>query len=94
MGSPSFISDLDHDEAWIYYSQELKHFLFFKPKTISREILVVRFDEKNLVKNLQKISLSDEERHLSFSMKHTAVEGHQVGLIKSFFSNVGQVKPQ
>jgi outer membrane protein assembly factor BamE (lipoprotein component of BamABCDE complex) len=94
MGSPSFVSDLDYDEAWIYYSQELKHFLFFKPKTVSREILVVRFDEKNLVKNLQKISLSDEERNLSFSTKQTTVEGHQVGLIKSFFSNVGQIKPQ
>lgn len=94
LGSPSLTSDLDGNEIWIYYSQEVKKILFFKPKIIDRTIVAIEFDNKEqLVRNIKKLDLNDESK-LSFSSKHTAVESQKTGFFKGIFSNIGQVKPQ
>jgi outer membrane protein assembly factor BamE (lipoprotein component of BamABCDE complex) len=93
MGSPTLISDLDQDEAWIYFSEDLKGFLFFKPKIVERNILVIRF-ESDTIKELKKLSLNDEAKNLQFTADYTAVDSHKVGFFKSIFSNVGQIKAQ
>ncbi len=94
MGSPTLISDLNSDEAWIYYAEDVKNFLFFKPKIISRTVLVVRFGTDDLVRELNKIDLGNEEARLDFASNYTAVEDHKSGIFKSIFSNVGQIKAQ
>jgi outer membrane protein assembly factor BamE (lipoprotein component of BamABCDE complex) len=94
MGSPTFISDLDDDEAWVYYSEDVKRLLFFLPKIMEREILVVRFNNDQTVKELKRISLNHESKDLSFVTDHTKVESHKTGFFKSIFGNIGQVKPQ
>jgi len=94
MGSPTLISDLDSDEAWIYYAEDLKRLLFFKPDVISRDVLVVRFNEAGTIRELSRIDLNDEEKKLQFAANFTNVESRKIGLLKSLFSNVGQVKSQ
>lgn len=94
MGSPTLVSDLDDNEAWIYYAEEVKLFLFFLPEVTSRNILVLRFDEANNLKELKNVDLASEVKNLNFASNYTAVDGHKVGLLKSFFSNVGALKPQ
>lgn len=93
MGSPSIVSDIE-DEVWIYYSEDVSNFLFFKPTVKNREILAIRFNEKDLIENIKKLSLNDEDKKVDFTYKHTPVIGHKTGFFKSLFSNVGQVKPQ
>lgn len=93
MGSPTLISDLDSDETWIYFSEDLTGRLFFKPKTIERNILVIRFRD-DTIRELQRFGLNNEETKLQFITQYTAVESHQTGFFKSIFSNVGQIKPQ
>ena len=94
MGSPTLISDLDSDEAWIYYAEDLKRLLFFKPDVISRDVLVVRFNEAGTIRELSRIDLNDEEKQLQFAANFTNVESRKIGFLKSLFSNVGQVKSQ
>ncbi len=94
MGSPTLVSDLDDDEAWIYYSEDVKKVLFFKPDVIVRNLVVVRFDNKNIIKKLQSFNLADGDHKLVFVSNYTAVEGHKAGFFKDIFSNVGQIKPQ
>jgi outer membrane protein assembly factor BamE (lipoprotein component of BamABCDE complex) len=94
MGSPTLISDLDSDEAWIYYSEDLKRLLFFKPDIISRDVLVVRFNETGTIRELNRIDLNDEEKQLQFAANFTNVESRKIGFLKSLFSNVGQIKSQ
>jgi outer membrane protein assembly factor BamE (lipoprotein component of BamABCDE complex) len=94
MGSPTTISNFDQDSAWIYYSEDVNRFLFFNPKITARNILVVKFNAKETVKELKKISLQNEEKNLEFVSDYTAVDSHKVGFFKSIFSNVGQIKPQ
>lgn len=94
MGSPTLISDLSGDESWIYYAENIKYFLFFFPEVKERNILVVRFDDNNIIKELLSLNLDDEDKKITFSSRHTAVDSHNVGFFKSIISNVGQVKPQ
>lgn len=94
MGSPSLISDLDNEEAWIYYSENTEGFLFFRPKVTERNVLVLRFDESETLKELQKLSFENEEKKLQFVSNHTKVETRKIGFFKAIFSNVGQVKTQ
>jgi outer membrane protein assembly factor BamE (lipoprotein component of BamABCDE complex) len=94
MGSPTLISDLDSDEAWIYYAENLKRLLFFKPDIISRDVLVIKFNEIGTIRELNRIDLNDEEKQLQFAANFTNVESRKIGFLKSLFSNVGQVKSQ
>ena len=94
MGSPTLISDLDSDEAWIYYAEDVKRLLFFKPDIISRDVLVVRFNEVGTIRELSRIDLNNEEKQLQFAANFTNVESRKIGFLKSLFSNVGQVKSQ
>ncbi|MBM3580297.1 MAG: outer membrane protein assembly factor BamE [Alphaproteobacteria bacterium] len=90
MGSPTLITEND---IWIYYAEDVEHFLFFKPKIVDRKILTMRFDRHDIVQSLHTVSLEHEDKQLSFATNQTAVRNHDSGLFKSFFSNVGQVKP-
>ena len=91
MGSPTIASYIN-EETWIYFSEEKKYLLFFKPKTINRDVLVVKFDEENIVKNLIKLNLNDENKELAFSTKYTEVADHETSAFKSIFGNIGQVR--
>ncbi len=92
MGSPT-IKNEAFDNSWVYLAQDVKNFLFFKPKITNREILVVKFDESNIIKDLKKLSLLDENQ-ISLSHKFTEVKGHkEPGFFKAIFSNIGQVTP-
>ncbi len=94
MGSPTLISDLDEDEAWIYYSENLKSFLFFTPKIIERTILIARFDKLDNLQKLERMDLTSENKDLKFFPDYTMVESHKSSLIKSLFTNVGKITPQ
>jgi outer membrane protein assembly factor BamE (lipoprotein component of BamABCDE complex) len=91
MGYPTLTSYVN-DEIWLYIAEEKKYLLFFKPKTIDREILLVKFDDNNVVKKLQKLGLGDGDKNLKFSSKYTEVADHEESLYKSIFGNIGQVK--
>lgn len=93
MGSPTLISDFD-SEVWIYYSEDVKNFLFFKPEVTERNVLVIKFNDAEIVKEMKRINFSDEVKKLNFVSNHTTVDSHKTGFFKSIFSNVGQIKAQ
>ena len=94
MGSPTIVSNLNSQEAWIYYAEEVNHFLFFYPTIKDRKVLLLRFDDSEIVRDVEFFDLKNEDRKMAFVSKFTAVEGHEIGIIKSIFGNVGQVKAQ
>ncbi|MBU6339039.1 MAG: outer membrane protein assembly factor BamE [Rickettsiales bacterium] len=94
MGSPTIISDLSDEENWIYYSEEVKNLLFFIPKVTKREILLVKFDDSNTIKKIEKFDLANEKSKTKFNPTYTEVKSHETGFFKSIFSNIGKVKPQ
>lgn len=94
MGSPTLIDDFSEKESWIYISEDIESFLFFKPKITSRNIVVLRFDDKNLLSKIEKFNHENEVKDLTFISKYTNVKSQKVGFFKSLFSNVGQIRSQ
>lgn len=91
MGSPTIISNLD-EETWIYYSEDSVKVLFFIPDIKERTILTFKFDKSEIVKDLERFNLSDENQQMKFTSQYTEVSSNKIGFFKSIFSNVGQVK--
>jgi len=93
MGSPTLISYIDNEAFWIYFEEEVRKLLFFKPKILSRKILLVTFDENNIVKTLDHYEL-DDENNIKFNEKHTKVRKIKRGFFADLFGNIGQVSAQ
>lgn len=93
MGSPTLIDDIDGGESWIYMEEEVKNLLFFKPKIEKRKILLLTFDEKNIVKSAANYDL-DSENKIKFNSDKTAVTEVKKGFFADIFGNIGQIRAQ
>ena len=93
-GSPTITSFYNDKEVWIYYSENIKHILFFKPKVTEREALVIKFDNEESVSNIKKIDLKDEDREFFFNQNKTFVESHKSNFFKSIYENIGSIRPR
>ena len=69
LGSPSGSGVLE-DGAIFYISTKIKNFLFYEPKVVSRDMIVVSFDEKDLVENVERFSLEDGRVVVPVSYTH------------------------
>lgn len=92
MGSPTLIADLNDEETWIYFAEETKNLLFFKPKVIDRKIISIKFND-DTIKELQHYNLS-HQTNLEFNSEYTKVNSNKTGFFASIFSNIGQIKSQ
>ena len=87
LGEPALILG-NQEPILIYSSQVTNRILFFEPKVISRDVLVLYFNKKNKLKKLEKFNLTDGK---SFKMNTdtTTLNAEQRSLIATLFSNVG-----
>lgn len=93
-GSPTIISFYNDKEVWIYFSENIKHILFFKPKVVERDVLVIKFDNEDRVSNIKKIDLGDEDREFFFNQNRTFVKSHKNNFFKSIYENIGSIRPR
>lgn len=93
-GNPTLISDINNQELWIYYSEDIKHFLFFKAKPVERKIIAISFNEEGRVNYIKNLDLSDESQEFSFNNNKTYVSDHNVNFIKAIYDNLGTIRPQ
>ena len=87
LGEPALILG-NQEPIFIYSSQVTNRMLFFEPKVISRDVLVLYFNKKKKLKKLEKFNLKDGK---SFEMNTdaTTLNASQRSLISTLFSNVG-----
>ena len=87
LGEPALILG-NQEPIFIYSSQVTNRILFFEPKVISRDVLVLYFNKNNKLKKFEKFNLEDGK---SFQMNTdtTNLNAKQRSLIATFFSNVG-----
>ncbi len=93
MGSPTVKIYEENGEHWVYFSENVKKLLFFKPKIVEREVFVVKFNDSDKVKEFATYSLNDQ-RKIDFEAQTTAVLDRKPGFFKSIIGNIGQVTPQ
>ena len=87
LGEPALILG-NQEPIFIYSSQVSNSILFFEPKVISRDVLVLYFNKKKKLKKVEKFNLKDGK---SFQMNTdtTDISADQRSLIATFFSNIG-----
>ena len=87
LGEPALILG-NQEPIFIYSSQVTNRILFFEPKVISRDVLVLYFNKKEKLKNLERFNLKDGK---SFQMNTgtTSLNSEQRSLIATLFSNIG-----
>ena len=87
LGEPALILG-NQEPIFIYSSQVTNRILFFEPKVISRDVLVLYFNKKKKLKKLERFNLKDGK---SFQMNTdtTDLSADQRSLIATLFSNIG-----
>ena len=87
LGEPALVLG-KKEPIFIYSSQVTNRVLFFEPKVISRDVLVLYFNKKKKLRKLENFSLEDGK---SFDLNTTAtnLNTEERSLIANLFSNVG-----
>ena len=87
LGEPALILG-NQEPIFIYSSQVSNSILFFEPKVISRDVLVLYFNKKKKLKKLERFTLKDGK---SFEMNTntTKLNAEQRSLISTLFANIG-----
>ena len=87
LGEPALILG-KREPIFIYSSQISDRVLFFEPKVISRNVLVLYFNKKNKLKKLDKFNL-DDGKYVDLNTSATKLIDKEKSLLETIFSNVG-----
>ena len=87
LGEPALILG-KKEPVFIYSSQVTNRVLFFEPKVISRNVLVLYFNKKKKLRKLKKFSLKDG-KSFDLNTNVTNLNIEEQSLIANLFSNVG-----
>ena len=87
LGSPSGSGVLE-DGSIFYISTKIKNFLFYEPKVVSRDMIVVSFDDRDLVENIEKFTLEDG-RVVVLSRRVTSAPVKGPKILSQIFGNLG-----
>ncbi len=91
MGYPSLTGGSGNDELWIYYSEDVKKFLFFKPEILNRQIIAISFNNEEVIKKISSYDLKDQNQ-IKLNPNYTKVESAKTPWWKQIFGNIGQVR--
>ena len=87
LGEPALILG-NREPIFVYSAQITDRFMFFQPKVISRNVLVLYFNKKKKLKKLDTFDLNDG-KYVDLSSNNTDLTGKERSLLSSIFSNVG-----
>ena len=88
LGSPSSMATFD-DDIWYYITQQSRTFAFFKPEIIDQQVLVVRFDEANVVSEINRYTIEDG-LIVDPVTRETPTAGKELSILQQLFGNIGR----
>ena len=87
LGEPALVLG-SREPIFIYSSQITDRILFFEPKVVSRDILVLYFNKKKRLKKLDKFNKNDG-KYIDINNSTTKLKDKEKSLLAAIFSNVG-----
>ena len=87
LGEPALILG-NREPIFVYSAQITDRVLFFEPKVISRDVLLLYFNKKKKLKKLDEFDLNDG-KYVDLSEDNTNLKDRERSLLSSIFSNVG-----
>jgi outer membrane protein assembly factor BamE (lipoprotein component of BamABCDE complex) len=88
LGSPSSMATFD-DDIWYYITQQSRTFAFFKPEIIDQQVLVVRFDEADVVSEINRYTIEDG-LIVDPVTRETPTAGKELSILQQLFGNIGR----
>lgn len=86
-GEPSIIGVFDRD-AWYYMHSTDQTRAFFKPKTKTRQVIAIHFDDAGSVEDFKQYDLDDGE-DLRLVQRETPTRGRELNFWEQLLGNVG-----
>ena len=87
LGEPALVLG-SREPIFIYSSQITDRILFFEPKVVSRDVLVLYFNKKKRLKKLHKFNKNDG-KYIDINTGTTKLKDKEKSLLAAIFSNVG-----
>ena len=91
LGAPSSDVSLDRN-TWIYMSSDIKRVAFMEPEEVDRDVLTIKFDNKDTVAEITRMTKKDG-KEIQVSEEKTEAMGSDQGFFEKFFGGVGQYMP-
>jgi len=88
---PTSIYSLNPNK-WVYHSYKTKKIMFFKPQVIEQDVIIISFNNANIVENLVKYDLNDS-LNIKPSNNKTHIDNREKGLVQDILDNIGSVTP-
>ena len=88
LGPPSTKNDFG-TQSWIYMGSDIKKTVFFGNQLISRLIVKITFDSKNIVTNISRVSEKDT-RNIDHTIKETSTAGQEISILQQLLGNIGR----
>lgn len=86
LGRPSSNGVL-RDSAWYYVQSTIENYTYHAPRVIDRTVLAVNFDQRGVVRDIQRYGLADG-RVINLTSRTTETGGRQLGVLEQLFGNI------
>ena len=90
-GTPTILP-LSGDASWYYVGAEVRRFAFYRPEILERQVVVIRFDENDIVTGMEFYTLEDGQE-IALIEEKTPSRGRDIGILQEIFGNIGRFTP-
>jgi len=88
LGTPSTVATFD-DKTWYYISKRTETTAFFAPDITDQQVLVVRFDDADLVEKVKLYGM-DDAYEIEPVDRTTPTYGQTLTVLQQLFGNIGR----
>lgn len=88
LGSPSSVATFN-DRTWYYIGRKTETLAFLQPEVTDQQVLVVKFDDAGVVKDLEKRGM-EIAQDVDMDSHETPTAGHSLGFFEQLFGNIGR----
>ena len=87
IGSPSEVGPVGSGNAY-YIRSRMRYFTMSAPKTVSREVVVLRFDQSDVLKGVERYGLEDG-RVVALDPNYTKLPGDELTVLQRMLRSIG-----
>lgn len=88
LGTPSTIGTFD-DKVWYYVSKRTETVAFFEPKVVDQQVLVIKFDDLDVVEDVGLYGLEDAYA-IEPVPRETPTYGQDFTILQQLLGNIGR----
>ena len=89
VGAPG-AAGLLSDGGWYYVQSRYEHYAYRAPKEIDRQVVAISFDDKGVVKNVERFGLEDG-RVVALSRRVTSSNVQGISFLRQLFGSLGRL---